>query len=170
MALEEMNSARWVEDCCTQGIYDSSKMGIEAAGTNERTVAGWNILLRANRERFPHPNPNIHKANRSDDGIEMVEFHVDDLDFLHNVAKEMGCTLIGGDLSMRKPESLAKPLMIFGQDESVFNQYLLGNRQWVGPEGQRALLPKTDGLGLMLSAFQSRETGFGLKLKQYTNW
>ena len=54
--------------------------------------------------------------------------------------------------------------MIFGQEESVFNQYLLGNRQWVGPEGQRALLPKTDGLGLMLSAFQSRETGFGLKL------
>jgi hypothetical protein len=64
----------------------------------------------------------------------------------------------------RKPKSPSKPLMIFGQDESVYNQYLLGNRQWVGPEGQRALLPKTDGLGLMLSAFQSRETGFGLKL------
>ena len=107
-------------------------------------------------------------ANRnsylSDDGIEMVEFHVDDLEFLHDVAKEMGCSLMGGDLSVRKPESPSKPLMIFGQDESVFNQYLLGNRQWVGPEGQRALLPKTDGLGLMLSAFQSRETGFGLKL------
>ena len=64
MALEEMNSARWVEDCCTQAIFDSSKMGIEAAGTNERTVAGWNILLRANRECFPHPNPNIHKAKK----------------------------------------------------------------------------------------------------------
>ncbi len=64
MALEEMNSARWVEDCCTQAIFDSSKMGIEAAGTNERTVAGWNILLRANRERFPHPNPNIHKQRK----------------------------------------------------------------------------------------------------------
>jgi hypothetical protein len=39
-------------------------MGIEAAGTNERTVAGWNILLRANRERFPHPNPKIHKQKK----------------------------------------------------------------------------------------------------------
>ncbi len=93
----------------------------------------------------------------SDDGIEMVEFHVDDHDFLHDVAKEMGYGLMGGALSVRKPESPSKPLMIFGQDKSVFNQYLLGNRQWVGPEGQRALLPKTDGLGLMLSAFQSRE-------------
>ena len=55
---------------------------------------------------------------------------------------------------------------IFGQDESVFNQFLLGNRQWVGPEGQRALLPKTDGLSLMISAFQSRETGFGMNLSR----
>ena len=350
MALEEMNSARWVEDCCTQAIFDSSKMGIEAAGTNERTVAGWNILLRANRERFPHPNPNVHKQQKplpdlleyfqdeitapwhqycienladltiefarnelvskiipnafetsnatmsareeeeqepydgddeghnkettgnnkhrlqsikgngllafyiespisisttwrwlrrlgfsydsrkktffvdgherpdvvfhrnhfckdylsrleprchrwiqvtketvegwkrerkafdlnanangytylSEDGIEMVEFHVDDHDFLHDIAKEMGYSSMGGNLSVRKPES-SKPLMIFGQDESVFNQYLLGNRQWVGPEGQRALLPKTDGLSLMMSAFQSRETGFGLKLNR----
>jgi hypothetical protein len=56
-----MNSARWVEDCCTQAVFDSNKMGIEAAATNERTVAGWNILLRANREHFPLPNPKIHK-------------------------------------------------------------------------------------------------------------
>ena len=40
-------------------------MGIEAAGTNERTVAGWNILLRANRERFPYPNPKIHKQKKA---------------------------------------------------------------------------------------------------------
>jgi len=55
---------------------------------------------------------------------------------------------------------------IFGQDESVFNQFLLSNRQWVGPEGQRALLPKTDGLSLMISAFQSRETGLGMNLSR----
>ncbi len=39
-------------------------MGIEAAGTNEKTVAGWNILLRANREHFPHPNPRIRKDKK----------------------------------------------------------------------------------------------------------
>ncbi|KAI2503952.1 hypothetical protein MHU86_10518 [Fragilaria crotonensis] len=97
----------------------------------------------------------------------MIEFHVNDHDFFHDVAKDMGYGVMGGNLSVRKSESSpSKPLMIFGQDESVFNQYLIGNRQWVGHEGQRALLPKTEGMGLMLSAFQSPETGFGLKLSR----
>ena len=58
-ALEEMNSVQWMEDCCAQAIADCSKIGIEAAATNERTVARWNILLRSNRERFPLPNPKV---------------------------------------------------------------------------------------------------------------
>ena len=58
-ALEEMNAVRWIEDCCAQAIADCSKIGIEAAATSERTVAGWNILLRSNRERFPLPNPKV---------------------------------------------------------------------------------------------------------------
>ena len=73
----------------------------------------------------------------------MVEFHHDDHSFLHNiVANEMGHGLMGGKLSVQKQASLTKPLMIFGQDGSVFNQFLLGNRQWVGPAGQRALFAK----------------------------
>jgi hypothetical protein len=63
-ALEEMNAVKWVEDCCAQACIDSNKMGIEAAATNERTVAGWNILLRGNREHFPLPNPKIHKQKK----------------------------------------------------------------------------------------------------------
>jgi hypothetical protein len=34
----------------------------------------------------------------------------------------------------------AKPIMIVGQDESIFAQYLLGSKSWVGPKGQRPLL------------------------------
>ena len=64
LALEEMNSVCWVEDCCSQAIYDSGRMGIEAAATTERTVAGWNILLRANREHFPLPDPKILKHKK----------------------------------------------------------------------------------------------------------
>jgi hypothetical protein len=334
-AMEDMNSVRWVEDCCAQAIFDCNRMGIEAAATNERTVAGWNILLRANREHFPLPDPKIHKQKKplpdlldffqdeitfpwidfcirnladltveqardelitkiipntalhdtvvqesknegttgeeenqtikdcllkayldspisltttwrwlhrlgfhydnrkksffvdgherpdvvcrrnefcskylstleprthrwiqvtketvekwksenkisEDDagrgytyreqhsgvpGIEMVEFHVDDYDILDSIAEEMGFGIFGGNLSVRKPPGV-KPIMIFGQDESVFNQFLLKSRQWVGPQGQRPLLPKTDGLSLMLSAFQSRETGFGVHISR----
>jgi hypothetical protein len=63
-AMEKMTSVRWVEDCCTQAIFDCNRMGIEAAATNERTVAGWNILLRANCEHFPLPDPKIHKQKK----------------------------------------------------------------------------------------------------------
>ena len=62
--------------------------------------------------------------------------------------------------------SRAKPIMIVGQDESVFAQYLLGSKTWVGPKGQRPLLPKSEGEGYMLSAFVSRELGFGRSLTE----
>ena len=101
----------------------------------------------------------------SADNTHMVEFHVDDLDFLHKMADDMGFGLFGGNLSVRMPEG-AKPVMMFGQDESVFVQFYINSRQWVGPLSQRALLPKTDGMSLMLSALQSRETGFGIEISR----
>ena len=74
------------------------------------------------------------------------------------------------NLQMKKPtrsirvSASARPLMIVGQDGSVFAQYLLGSKTWVGPKGQRPLLPKSEGNGYMLSAFISREFGFGRQL------
>ncbi|KAI2502373.1 hypothetical protein MHU86_12105 [Fragilaria crotonensis] len=62
--------------------------------------------------------------------------------------------------------SKTRPMMIVGQDESVFAQYLLGAKTWVGPKGQRPLLPKSEGDGYMLSAFVSREFGFGRLLTE----
>jgi hypothetical protein len=56
--------------------------------------------------------------------------------------------------SIRKSASV-RPLMIAGQDESVFSQYLLSSKQWMGPKGQVALLPKSEGDGYMVFAFVS---------------
>ena len=53
----------------------------------------------------------------------------------------------------------SKAIMIIGQDESIFHQYSLVTKQWVGPEGKRVLLPKSEGAGYMISAFQCREVG-----------
>ena len=64
LALEEMNSVCWVEDCCAQAIYDSGRMSIKAAATTERTVADSNILLRANRVHFPLPDPKILRQEK----------------------------------------------------------------------------------------------------------
>ena len=85
---------------------------------------------------------------------EHLEFHVDYWN------RKGGPGKIEPTTSMQV-SSKARPIMIVGQDESVFAQYLLGAKTWIGPKGQRPLLPKSEGDGYMLSAFVSREFGFG---------
>ena len=91
-----------------------------------------------------------------------VEFHVDDHDCLQDLANTKYGAL-GGNVSVRKAVD-QKPLIIFGQDESIFNQFSFGSSQWVGPSGERSILPKSAGMGVMVSAFQSREFGWGLEI------
>ncbi len=69
----------------------------------------------------------------------------------------------GGTLSVRRPENSC-PLIIFGQDESVFSQCSFNGTQWVGLSGERSILPKNDGIGVMVSAFQSREFRWGVDI------
>jgi hypothetical protein len=97
-------------------------------------------------------------SSESGQEVHWLEFHVDEIwDF---IGKMEGISL---RMSVRAPQG-SKPLMLLGQDEAVFSQFLLGQRQWVGPKGERGLLPKTDGESIMASAMQGRETGFGRKM------
>ena len=95
------------------------------------------------------------------DGREMVECHVDDNNIFMERAN--GATQFGGWLSVRRDLTL-KPLIIWGQDECAFQQHRYGTKQWVGPDGTRTILPKSDGYLMMVSAFQSRDMGFAWKL------
>jgi hypothetical protein len=61
---------------------------------------------------------------------------------------------------------MVRPMMIIGQDESVFAQYLLGAKTWVGPKGQRPLVQRAEGDGYMFYAFVSRGFGFGRLLTE----
>ncbi len=65
----------------------------------------------------------------------------------------------GGNLSVRKSID-SKTVIFVGQDEAIFKQFLYLHKVWVGPNGERALLPKDEGTGLMISTFISREHGF----------
>ena len=61
-----------------------------------------------------------------------MEFHVDDCKKLQDIANQK--YKFGGDTSYFIPES-EKPVIIFGQDEVIFQQYLLtkktvGRSQW----------------------------------------
>ena len=53
---------------------------------------------------------------------------------------------------------------MFGQDECIFKQYSFTKKTWILPDGTRPLIPQSEGMGIMLSAFQSREFGYGLPI------
>jgi hypothetical protein len=46
---------------------------------------------------------------------------------------------------------------------SIFNKYFFGNKQWFLPDGTIALLPKDEGIVIMMSSFCSREFGYGFQ-------
>jgi hypothetical protein len=95
--------------------------------------------------------------------VKMVEYHVDDH---HGFQDKMNAmTRFGGNLSVRKPQD-RKPIIGFGQDEAIMKQYCFTTKAWTAPSGQKAIVPKDEGMGVMISAFVSREFGFGLKLTQ----
>jgi hypothetical protein len=45
-------------------------------------------------------------------------------------------------------------------------QYCFTTKAWTAPSGQKAIVPKDEGTGMMISAFLSREFGFGINLTQ----
>ena len=65
-----------------------------------------------------------------------------------------------GKLKDGRMISSLKPIVILGHDECIFKQYQFTKRTWVSDKGTSGLLPKDDGIGIMVSAFQSPEVGF----------
>ena len=95
-------------------------------------------------------------------GLTFFEFHVDDCDYLQSRCNNDD-TPFGGHLSVRMPPG-TKPLIKFGQDECIFKQYLISTHKWYLHDGTNSVDPKTEGDGVMISAFVSRDFGFGLPL------
>jgi hypothetical protein len=70
----------------------------------------------------------------------------------------------GANLSIRMNPLEDRPLLSFGHDECIFQQFIFTERSWRGTSGEQTIIPKGEGYGLMASAFQSRELGFGFEL------
>ena len=98
------------------------------------------------------------------DGQTFYEFHVDDHPSFQLACEDLQ---FGGNLSVRKPSN-KKPVMMWGQDEAIMKQNLFTLFTWTLPDGSKPLIPKDEGYGVMISAFTSREFGFGLPLTQET--
>ena len=91
------------------------------------------------------------------DGNIFYEFHVDDSSIFQSACDSIP---FGGYLSVRKPKN-KKKVMILGQDEVIMKQFIFTLLAWTLPDGSRPLIPKDEGMGLMVSAFTCRELGFG---------
>jgi hypothetical protein len=108
---------------------------------------------------MPHGHHYVYPTTQ----LKMVELHVNDH---HSSQDTMNTTTtFGGNLSVRFPEG-RKPLICFGQDEAIMKQYCFTSKTWTASSGQKAIIPKDEGMGVMISTFVSREFGFGLTLSQ----
>jgi hypothetical protein len=132
----------------------------------ERRAHRWIQITTAEAlelEEKGYIQPNSGYRYVDNDGHQMVELHVDTCNILEEKANNE--TKFGGNLSVRKGIE-EKPLFMFGHDECIFKQYTMTNKHWKAPNGATVFIPKDDGQGVMISAFQSREFGFGFDLNQ----
>ena len=88
------------------------------------------------------------------------EYHIDTNDCLQGKVLDENI-IYGANLSIRR-DTTKKPLMIIGQDESSFHQYIFAKKSWKGMKGLSQLVPKSVGEVMMISGYQSREFGLGL--------
>jgi hypothetical protein len=102
------------------------------------------------------------KANELEES-QMREYHLDMHktfgDFVSANNKQFG-----GDLSVRLRAG-ERPVLLVGQDESTFHQFIFSKKQWKGPNGKSFLMPKSEGEIYMASGFVAREFGLGLGLR-----
>ena len=93
------------------------------------------------------------------------KFHVDYHECLAKEWEMLGVEepQYGENLSVREKES-EKPIIMFGQDECIFKQYLFTYKHWALPNVTILPMPKEGSQGIMLSSFVSREFGYRFEM------
>ena len=94
-----------------------------------------------------------------------IEYHVDSYNYLATYIQEDD-KKIGGSLSIRQPVD-DQPLLLIGQDELSYHQFVFSKKLWKDPDGHNFILPKGLDETLMILGFQSRT--FGLDLGDLLN-
>ena len=132
---------------------------------NGRRIYRWVQLTNEQDIDVEKLDPNFprdcsYRYTAPSSSIQMREYHIDTHKSLDGFIRECD-RQYGGSVSVRKPNNI-RPLMMVGQDESTYHQYLFGKKSWTGPEGYNFLLPKGVGEIIMISGYQAREFGLGL--------
>jgi hypothetical protein len=91
----------------------------------------------------------------------MVELHVDEIPDNELLTRINRKCHFGGNLHVWRVIN-ERPIFSFCQDECIFHQFIFTGSAWTGPKEEQGIIPKDEGNGLMLLAFQSCEFGFGM--------
>jgi hypothetical protein len=99
------------------------------------------------------------------ENVDIVEYHVDGIPSERLATLALGP--FGAYLSVKRDVNKPTIVMFIGQDEAIYKQFLFLSKMWTGPKGERALLPKDEGAGVMISSFIDREYVLIQKLEQH---
>jgi hypothetical protein len=108
----------------------------------------------------PPLQKNVAYNYATPEGVSMREYHLDTHKVFYDYVTANN-KQYGGDLSVRLRVG-ERPVMLVGQDESTFHQFVFSKKQWKGPNGKAFLMPKSEGEIYMASGFTAREFGLGL--------
>ena len=103
---------------------------------------------------------NVYHHNDDKTGVAMVEYHTDTCKEFQKMASEDDNCHFDAYASVRR-DSQKKMIIVFGNDECIFKDNAYSSMTWIGPNGEKPMMPKYEFPGIMISAFQSREFGFG---------
>ena len=93
-------------------------------------------------------------------GLQMTEVHA--LQFFSKHSQHLKQSMETHNITFSS--SVRLPLIMLGQDEVIFKQFIMNLNEWRGRKGEMPTKPKDEGQGLMGSGVNSREFGYGWKL------
>ena len=122
----------------------------------------WIYLISAEVESLEENDPTLVNVKclpvtNSDE----VEFHVDYHELLFELNNEKydfyDCVTF-----QKSPNQ--KLLIYLEHDEAIAKQCSFATKSWTTPDGEKGLMPKDEGCGIMASTFAFRKLGFSMKI------
>ena len=150
----ENDNANFPKDCYYSYSITSIADGEDSdSGDNEEMPT----LVPREEESESDDDEEIPSLHRHIDQTNMREYHVDTHPILLKYINGNTNKKYGGNLSVRRNLN-ENPLIIIGQDESTFHQFIFSKKQWKGPQGHNFLIPKSEGEIYMVSGLSCQNS------------
>ena len=147
----------------------------------ERLMYKWIQITEGEADTLRKKCPTMAAGHhfKNADGVEKVEFHVDDSQafdtwrvndpqspYADIPMAQVGGIFMGGNLSVRRPRGGERPIIQLGQDEATYKAFVLPKDTWT-LDNYQPIRPKSDGPGLMLSGFVGSPFYFGVPVPEW---